>query len=224
VTSPADRTARGAIGRRAFLGAVGAMVLAGCDSGPKAASTTARSSAGSSTPTSTRAAPTSSATIATSSHSPTSTRSTTAATGSTASPSTTSPTSATPSSATPATSSRTAAGRPDYAALARSLDGDLVLPDDKAYRQAAELFNPRFDDVHPQAVARCSSPADVAECVSFARTSGVPLAIRSGGHCYEGWSVGPGLVIDTRPIHAVRTGPGTATVGAGAHRWVPART
>ncbi|MEO7126855.1 MAG: FAD-binding oxidoreductase [Nakamurella sp.] len=119
-------------------------------------------------------------------------------------------------SAGPTATSRTASAGADYRALAKGLTGTLVLPSDGAFRRARELFNPRFDDIHPQAVAQCASVDDVAACVAFARRARVPLAVRSGGHCYEGWSVGPGLVIDTGPLKTVQLDSGTAVVGAGA--------
>ena len=53
-------------------------------------------------------------------------------------------------------------------------------------------------------------------CVRFARESGVPIALRSGGHSYTGASTGEGLVVDVSGIDEVAVGDGTVTVGAGA--------
>ena len=45
----------------------------------------------------------------------------------------------------------------------------------------------------------------------------MPVAIRSGGHSYPGWSAGDGaLVVDVRPLDRVSLSGTTATVGAGA--------
>jgi FAD/FMN-containing dehydrogenase len=52
--------------------------------------------------------------------------------------------------------------------------------------------------------------------VRFARTHRVPLALRSGGHSYGGWSTGPGLVIDVGRMAAIDVGSDRVTVGAGA--------
>lgn len=130
------------------------------------------------------------------------------------------PTSAAGSSAAPTTTTTpppSPTGPPDWTALGKGLDGPLLLPDDSGYAAAHQLFNPRFDGLKPQAVAQCASADDVAECVRFAGRYGIPLAPRSGGHSYAGWSAGPGLVIDVRKLAAI-TGDGraTATVGAGA--------
>lgn len=133
-----------------------------------------------------------------------------------------SPTSSAPSPP-PATSipaSATTARRPptayDFAALARGLAGTLVLPNQRGYAAASRLFNPSFDDIRPQAVAQCAAAEDVTESVAFARRFDIPLALRSGGHCYEGWSTGPGLVIDTGSLNSVKAEAGVAHVGAGA--------
>jgi FAD/FMN-containing dehydrogenase len=123
--------------------------------------------------------------------------------------------SATPS--TPATAVPTATARPpDWDDLARALGGRLVRPSDGAYDAARVLYNTRFDDIRPQAVARCASVDDVRECVAFAAQTGVPLALRSGGHGYGGWSTGPGLVVDTGPMSAVVVSGDRVVVGAGA--------
>src|SRR6266480_3928482 len=81
---------------------------------------------------------------------------------------------------------------PDWEALGRALKGELVRPSDPAYDTRRVLYNTRFDAIRPQGVARCASADDVRECVAFASSTGVPLALRSGGHSYGAWSPGPG--------------------------------
>lgn len=50
------------------------------------------------------------------------------------------------------------------------------------------------------------------------RRRGAALRIRNGGHCYGGWSSGPGLVVNLAKLNTVRVNAGgtTATIGAGA--------
>ena len=110
----------------------------------------------------------------------------------------------------------TAPGAPDWNALGRGLDGKLIRPGDATYDSARRLFNPAFDGVRPAGVAYCANPSDVAECVNFARRMNVPLAVRSGGHSYAGWSTGTGLVVDVSRMSKVSHASGRATVGAGA--------
>jgi len=91
-----------------------------------------------------------------------------------------------------------------------------VRPGDADYDTARVLYNTRFDDVLPAAIARCASPEDVSAAIRFARAPGIPLAVRSGGHSYAGYSTGRGLVIDVSPMSQVAVRDGEATIGAGA--------
>lgn len=118
--------------------------------------------------------------------------------------------------------SRAQASGTAWTTLAEGLEGSLLRPDDGDYDTARKLFNPRFDGVRPAGVAYCASSRDVRECLAFARRHDVPVAVRSGGHSYAGWSTGKGLVIDVQRMDSVSaSGSGTgsdhpATVGAGA--------
>lgn len=105
---------------------------------------------------------------------------------------------------------------PDFGALARGLDGRLVLPGDPAYPEARQLYQPRYDRTAPAAVAYPAHEGDVAACLGFVRAAGLPVVARGGGHSYPGWSTGTGLVIDVGALAAVAPGPGTARIGAGA--------
>jgi FAD/FMN-containing dehydrogenase len=124
--------------------------------------------------------------------------------------------SATPLATPTVTATPTPRPAPDYAALARSLSGELIRPGDQRYDGARLVYNTRFDDIRPQAVARCASVDDVKTCVRFARTTGVPLAVRGGGHSYAGWSTGTGLVIDLSQLRTITVGDGQMTAGGGA--------
>jgi FAD/FMN-containing dehydrogenase len=104
---------------------------------------------------------------------------------------------------------------PDWDALRTALRDGLVRPSDPTYEAARILYNTRFDGVRPQAIARCATTADVRECVRFARAYRVPLALRSGGHSYGGWSTGPGLVIDVGRMTAIDVQSDRVTAGAG---------
>lgn len=111
----------------------------------------------------------------------------------------------------------TAAPAAAWAALRSMLGGRAVLPGEDAYAQARQLFSPRFDDLRPAGVAYVAGPADVATCLEFARRHGVPVAVRSGGHSYAGWSSGTGrLVIDVSELTTITVAGSQATIGAGA--------
>lgn len=112
-----------------------------------------------------------------------------------------------------------------WSRLARHVDGTLARPRDSSYDEVRLVENPRFDDARPLAVLGVASSADVATGLAFAQDHGLPVAVRSGGHSYPGWSAGGGrsaglpraLVLDCRPLDGVRLADdGTATIGAGA--------
>jgi FAD/FMN-containing dehydrogenase len=110
----------------------------------------------------------------------------------------------------------------DWTALQRRLHAHtLIRPGQPSYVLARQLFEPRFDSIEPAAIAYCHTSADVATCLSFVRTFGIPVRARSGGHSYAGWStVADGLIIDVSGISSVSFrdyGPRyhTVTVGAG---------
>lgn len=103
-----------------------------------------------------------------------------------------------------------------WAQLAARVRGDVVRPDDAGYRRARHLFNPRFDDARPQGIVYCESADDVRRTVAFARDTELPLAVRSGGHSYGGWSTGRGVVLDVSRFSRIRVDATTAHVGAGA--------
>jgi len=129
------------------------------------------------------------------------------------------------SAPTPTSAPTTTPGPPgpptpaDWAALAGVLQGTLIRPDNARYASAHLLYNTRFDVNTPAAVAYCAGPTDVQACVNFARRFALPVAARSGGHSYAGYSSPDGgLVIDMTRIHAVNvnTADNLATIGGGA--------
>jgi FAD/FMN-containing dehydrogenase len=105
---------------------------------------------------------------------------------------------------------------PNWQALQAGIAGEVVLPGSPAYQEVPKPFNARFHDVRPQAIVLCATPLDVAETISFAGRHGLACAVRSGGHCFAGRSVTPGLLIDVTPMGSVSVSGGVATVGAGA--------
>jgi len=108
-----------------------------------------------------------------------------------------------------------------WATLASSLSGRLVLPSSPSYATARLLYDPRFDNLAPAAVAYCATPAEVQRCMGFARSHGVRPIPRCGGHSFAGYSSGPGLIIDVTPMNTVTVARAAgaeqsqAVVGAG---------
>ncbi|WP_219825470.1 FAD-binding oxidoreductase [Nonomuraea typhae] len=116
--------------------------------------------------------------------------------------------------AAPATAARSRSGTWDR--LRQALHGDLVRPGDKNYDLARQLALASFDRIRPQGVAYCADARDVQTCLRFVQDNSLPLAVRSGGHNFGGWSTGEGLVLDVSRLNHVRAGRGTVTLGTGA--------
>jgi FAD/FMN-containing dehydrogenase len=74
----------------------------------------------------------------------------------------------------------------------------------------------RFRDIQPEAAVACRTPQDVAAAFEFAATHGLPIAVRSGGHCFGGRSSTDGVLIDVSLFDGVAVADGRATIGAGA--------
>ncbi|MFF1722791.1 FAD-binding oxidoreductase [Streptomyces sviceus] len=104
-----------------------------------------------------------------------------------------------------------------WSQLAAKFSGRLVLPTDPYYTIARQVELGQFDTVNPQAVAYCTSAADVSVCVRFAQDHGVRTAVRSGGHNYGGWSTTPGMIIDVSRLNAVTVNSASSVeIGPGA--------
>lgn len=104
-----------------------------------------------------------------------------------------------------------------YGQLARTLQGEVIVPGDASYPQARVLYNTRFDGVHPQAIVLCESLEDVQRTVRWARKHAARIVPRSGGHSYGGYSVTPGVVVDVSRLNRVTLdAEHSAAVGAGA--------
>src|SRR5262245_21935050 len=104
---------------------------------------------------------------------------------------------------------------PDWLALRSTIAGDVVTADDPEYDDVRRPAIANFHDVRPQAVVRCASSSDVVETLAFVERFGLPLAPRSGGHCFAGRSSTEGIVVDVTPMSSVSVSGGVATVGAG---------
>jgi FAD/FMN-containing dehydrogenase len=69
----------------------------------------------------------------------------------------------------------------------------------------------------PAAILRPAGTADVIRAIGLARLSGLPLAIRGGGHSVAGFSMCEGgIVIDTRGLRGIRVDPNKKTARAQA--------
>jgi hypothetical protein len=127
----------------------------------------------------------------------------------------------TASSSTAASSNvqTSAATQSDAVALRGAIRGHVFEPGKPGYTGAARVYNLRFEDIHPSAVARPAAAADVQSAVRTMAHRGVSVRARSGGHSYAGYStVSDGVVIDLSALDSIVVDrrSQTARVGAGA--------
>lgn len=94
----------------------------------------------------------------------------------------------------------------------------LLRPGDAAYEAARSLHNGLIDK-HPAAIARCESAGDVVNALALARSEGLVVTVRAGGHNVAGKAMHDGgLVVDVRPMARIEidSAERRARVGAGA--------
>ncbi|MGH3327839.1 MAG: FAD-binding oxidoreductase [Streptomycetales bacterium] len=95
----------------------------------------------------------------------------------------------------------------DVAILTGRLRGEVIEPGDPGYGDACAVWNGMIDK-RPALIARCKGTGDVVTAVNFARDSGLPLAVRGGGHNVAGMALADGgLVVDLSPMRGVRVDP-----------------
>lgn len=103
-------------------------------------------------------------------------------------------------------------------ALQARLTGELVTRGATAYDEVRKVVNINVNR-RPLAIVRVAAENDVVEAVNYARNSGLPLAVHSGGHSVIGLGmVDDGIVIDLSTYKAVSIDAkkGTARVQPGA--------
>ena len=96
-----------------------------------------------------------------------------------------------------------------------SFEGRLIGPEDGGYDEARKVYNAMIDR-RPGLIARCANPSDVVQVVGFARSHGLALAVRGGGHNGAGLgTVDDGVVLDLSALRDVQVDPERRTVRVG---------
>jgi FAD/FMN-containing dehydrogenase len=100
------------------------------------------------------------------------------------------------------------------ALAAPTFSGQLLLPNDPAYDQRRRVHNGLIDK-HPAAIASCRGVADIVDAVRLARTLGLEVSVRGGGHNVAGRAtIDGGLMIDLSPMKGVHVDAHARTVRA----------
>ena len=98
--------------------------------------------------------------------------------------------------------------------LRTAFRGSLIAAGDDQFDEARKVWNGIIDR-RPRLIAQCAGAADVIAAVNFARTHGLLVAVRGGGHSWPGHSVcDDGLMIDLSRMRGVRVDLATKTVRA----------
>src|SRR5881409_1207540 len=98
--------------------------------------------------------------------------------------------------------------------LKGSVRGDVILPDDGRYDEARKVYNAMIDK-RPSVIVRCLGVADVIAAVKAARSEGLAIAVRGGGHSVPGFGTADdALVVDLGRMKGIRVDPVARTVRA----------
>lgn len=101
----------------------------------------------------------------------------------------------------------TCIGEATLAEFAAGLRGMAVRPGADDYDLYRSIWNGAHDR-HPAVIAKCAGVADVIRTVELARSEGLPLAVRGGGHSIPGFStVDDGIVLDLSLMKGVQVDP-----------------
>ncbi|MGH7827286.1 MAG: FAD-binding oxidoreductase [Candidatus Binatia bacterium] len=92
--------------------------------------------------------------------------------------------------------------------LKSKVKGQVVLPDDRSYDEAREVWNAMIDR-RPAVIVQCADAADVPHAIAFARERGLDISIRGAGHNIAGNAVcDDGVMIDFSTMKNVRVDVG----------------
>jgi len=100
--------------------------------------------------------------------------------------------------------------------LQAELRGSIVLPGDDDYDRLHTISIGGID-ARPAAIVRVADAADVAAAVDIVRETGLPFAVRGGGHSNAGHStIDGGVVVDLRDLKSLDIDPSSRTAWADA--------
>lgn len=105
-------------------------------------------------------------------------------------------------------------GDATIAELRESVQGGVITSGDDVYDEARRVWNGAIDR-RPALVVQCTGTADIIEALRFARSEGLVIAVRGGGHNVAGFGTcDDGLVIDLSPMKGIWVDPTARTARA----------
>ena len=105
-----------------------------------------------------------------------------------------------------------------YAALEQLRDIAVTPEQPELYHDAVKIYNPAYSYEQPAFVAFPKNVEDIKRCLKIADKTNTPVAVKSGGHCFAGYSTtdSDGFVISLKNLNQVHVQESTVTVQAGA--------
>jgi len=98
--------------------------------------------------------------------------------------------------------------------LAATFKGAILCPGAPGYEDGRLIYNGLVDK-RPALIARCTTPADVATAIAFARDGGHEISVRGGGHNVGGSAVTDGgVMIDLSAMRQISVDPDARTLRA----------
>ncbi|TYB41068.1 FAD-binding oxidoreductase [Actinomadura chibensis] len=99
--------------------------------------------------------------------------------------------------------------------LRAAVAGAVARPGEPGYDEAVAIWNGSITR-RPSIVVRCTGPGDVAAALRYARSAGLEVSVRGGGHGFSGFALTEGgLMIDLTPLKSVSVDPAARTAVAG---------
>jgi len=99
--------------------------------------------------------------------------------------------------------------------LRKKISGPVLAPGEADYDDVRSIHNGLIDK-RPSIIARCASATDVTEALNLARSSGLEISVRGGGHNVSGKAVTDGgLMIDLSLMKTVDVDPDAQTISCG---------
>src|SRR6266516_5949735 len=98
-----------------------------------------------------------------------------------------------------------------------SIDGvKFLTPEAPDYATARKVYNAGIL-TQPKVIACCTSETGVQHAVERAKTENWPVAVKAGGHSFEGFCANDdGLVVSVSPMREMQLDPKTGILTAGA--------
>ena len=101
----------------------------------------------------------------------------------------------------------------------KQLQSIAVTPEEtELFKDAVKIYNPAYSYENPSFVALPRNTEDIKRCLRVATETGTPVAVKSGGHCFAGYSNtdSNGFVISLKKMNQVHLKGNIVTVQSGA--------